>query len=415
MSRLATILNSVFEQPQQWVAAWDKDARKLPDLIEELIGNEGEVSGGMLSRKILDTYVQLNSEEKLDFFRFLAENLDIDPAQVSDKLAAYQAKPGKTTYKAFMAAAEPKRQELIRRLNQVRSATHRLVKIRAELLEFAKQEKRIATVDLDFKHLFTSWFNKGFLVLSAINWNSSADMLEKIIQYEAVHEITSWDDLRRRLKPEDRRCFAYFHPAMPDEPLIFVEVALIKGKPDNIQTLLSEGREAIIPGQANTAVFYSISNCQAGLAGISFGNSLIKHVVAELSQELPNLKKFITLSPIPGFTSWIKSTEREKTRLSGSDFKKLASHYLLEIKNEAGWPLDPVARFHLGNGAMIKAIHANADESVKGQSQSYGLMVNYLYDPGNISSNHEGFVTRQRIAASTQVASLNKACIADNL
>ncbi|MBE9476668.1 MAG: malonyl-CoA decarboxylase family protein, partial [Proteobacteria bacterium] len=291
------------------------------------------------------------------------------------------------------------------------AATGKLVAMRRELLRFARKDATLGPVDLDFKHLFTSWFNRGFLVLQPVNWQSPAGMLEKIIQYEAVHEITSWADLRNRLQPIDRRCFAFFHPAMPDEPLIFLEVALTKGVPNSIQAVLSENREIVDPAQADTAVFYSISNCQSGLAGISFGNSLIKQVVADLSRELKDLKTFVTLSPIPGFRKWLKDTARLTDDLGPEDIQKLAAHYLLNAKQDDGWPLDPVARFHLGNGALVHAVHAEADISDKGKIQSLGAMVNYLYDLSLISTNHEGFASDKKITASAGTENLNKAAI----
>ena len=357
----------MFEQPQHWVSSWEKDSRNITKLVDDLLSTSGEVSGVKLSRDILNRYAEMNIDEKKTFFFYLATDLDIEPDLVREALAEYTEDPNRANYERFMLASEPKRQEFIRRLNQVRSATERLVAMRSDLLKFAKEEERLAPVDLDFKHLFSSWFNRGFLVLRAINWNTSANILEKIIQYEAVHEITSWEDLRSRLQPEDRRCFAYFHPSMPDEPLIFVEVGLTKSTPDSIQGLLNEQREIADARAATTAVFYSISNCQSGLAGISFGNFLIKHVVAELSQELPHLKTFVTLSPMPGFSNWLNSSSKRSDDLSNKDYRKLAVHYLLTAKNDKGWPLDPVARFHLGNGASIHAVHIEADTSDKGK------------------------------------------------
>jgi malonyl-CoA decarboxylase len=277
--------------------------------------------------------------------------------------------------------------------------------MRADLLRLMREDPALGVVDLDLKHLFASWFNRGFLVLRPINWSSPADVLEKIIAYEAVHAIDSWDDLRRRLAPQDRRCFAFFHPAMPDEPLIFVEVALTRGIPGAIHEVLSEERAAIAAKEADTAVFYSISNCQAGLAGISFGNSLIKQVAADLSQELPELKTFVTLSPIPGLARWLSETDRTMPAKDEAR-RQTAAQYLLAAKRPDGSPYDPVARFHLGNGASVHAIHAGADLSANGQRQSGGVMVNYLYDLRQISQNHERFAAAGTIAASTAVKSL---------
>jgi malonyl-CoA decarboxylase len=276
--------------------------------------------------------------------------------------------------------------------------------MRKDLLALIKESPELAPVGIDLKHLFTSWFNRGFLVLRPINWSSPAEILEKIIAYEAVHAINSWEDLRARLQPEDRRCFAFFHPAMPDEPLIFVEVALTKGIPNSIQGLLETNRDPIPPEDADTAVFYSISNCQQGLAGISFGNSLIKQVVSDLSLAIPSLTTFVTLSPIPRLTSWLKKGEVISTEKYTN--QALAAYYLLNAKNEEGKPYDPVARFHLGNGAMLHAVHAEADKSENGLDQSGGVMVNYQYDLKKIPQNHERFLSENKIAVSTEVRAL---------
>jgi malonyl-CoA decarboxylase len=242
-------------------------------------------------------------------------------------------------------------------------------------------------------------------VLRPLNWDSPAGILEKIIEYEAVHAIDSWDDLRRRLQPVDRRCFGFFHPTMADEPLIFVEVALTKGVPNSVQGLLAEDRATLEPGDADTAVFYSISNCQAGLAGISFGNSLIKQVAADLARDLPNVKTFVTLSPIPRLNEWLASAKLGA--LGKGNDRALAANYLLEAKRADGTPYDPVARFHLGNGALIHAVHADADTSENGLRQSNGAMVNYLYNLSQIAQNHEKFVGEKTVVASSDVRSLS--------
>lgn len=409
MNRVASILASVFERPQIWASSREKDERSIYDLIDALLGASGEVSGATLARKILDKYSGLDDDGRYGFFKYLASDLDVDPNAIRRALTTYENTATKEAYSAFMDASEPKRQELVRRLNQVPAATGRLVEMRRELLKFAKKDKRLAAVDLDFRHLFVSWFNRGFLVLSPINWQTSADILEKIIQYEAVHEITSWEQLRARLRPKDRRCFAFFHPAMPDEPLIFVEVAISKGVPNSIQDVLSDQRDIVELDEADTAVFYSISNCQAGLAGISFGNSLIKQVVADLAREIENLKHFVTLSPIPNFSNWLSKDGEENYEVEDDNVQELASNYLMNAKRKDGWPYDPVARFHLGNGALIHAVHANADISEKGQKQSFGVMVNYLYDLKKIATNHEGYAADKFVSASAKVEALSKA------
>jgi len=269
-------------------------------------------------------------------------------------------------------------------------------------------------IDIDLRDLFLSWFNRGFLVLRPISWSSPASILEKIITYEAVHEISSWDDLRRRLQPSDRCCFAFFHPAMPDEPLIFVEVALTDNLPASVQTILAQDGEVTSGEDMDYAVFYSISNCQKGLAGISFGNALIKTVVEELKQQYPSIKHYLTLSPLPGFAKWLASlpaqdhdgvkqdiltlaTNHEQIR------KPLAAAYLSQAKRENGMPVDPVARFHLGNGARIHQLHIDADTSDRGMKQSLGVMVNYLYQPDELIENHENFVNAGTIKADKAV------------
>ena len=302
MSLLADLLSTMFDRETTFRSKTIWDQKPIDDLILELISNKGEVTGMTLALQILAKYREMNGQEKLAFFNILAYEMDIDANQVKMALKAYKEAPSKTSYKFFMAASEPKRQEFLRRLNQVPGSTADLVMMRKDLLKYTKEYPLLGALDLDFKHLFVSWFNRGFLVLRPINWRSPAHILEKIIEYEAVHSIDSWEDLRRRLKPVDRRCFAFFHPSMPDDPLIFVEVALTNEISDSIQTILADDRDALELSSVNTAVFYSISNCQQGLAGISFGNSLIKQVVKDLSTELPNLTRFVTLSPIPKFT-----------------------------------------------------------------------------------------------------------------
>jgi malonyl-CoA decarboxylase len=409
MSFLADLLSTVFERRYRGALEPDQKGRSIQELSNDLLGSSGEVSGSALARLILDQYAAMNPDQKLEFFRFLTDKMGVQPDEVRTALTAYEADPSKATYRAFMAASEPKRQELIRRLNQVVGATGQLVDMRRDLLVAVKTEPELAVVDLDMRHLFASWFNRGFLVLRPINWASPADILEKIIAYEAVHAIDSWDDLRRRLQPTDRRCFGFFHPAMPNEPLIFVEVALTQGVPSSVQGLLADERLAIAADDADTAVFYSISNCQAGLAGISFGNSLIKQVVADLSRELDNLKTFVTLSPIPNLNRWLSESGRGDLGDDPTRQEQLAAHYLLEAKSPDGTPYDPVARFHLGNGASVHAVHATADVSMNGLAQSGGVMVNYLYDLALISQNHERYASAQTIAASTEVTALSAA------
>jgi malonyl-CoA decarboxylase len=405
MSLLADLLSTLFERKGR-VFEMEQDRRNTEELAAALVSVSSEISGLSLALQILERFGTMEDQEKSAFFHHLSTEMAIAPDTIYAALTDYQAQQTRSTYQIFMAAAEPPRQELIRRLNQVPGGTGRLVAMRADLLRLGSKEAKLQALDLDFRHLFSSWFNRGFLVLRPINWESPAHILEKIIDYEAVHTIESWDDLRRRLKPTDRRCFAFFHPAMPDEPLIFVEVALTRDVPNSIQALLAEERTPISATEADTAVFYSISNCQAGLASISFGNSLIKQVVNDLAAELPNLKTFVTLSPIPGLAGWAEEIGQSIDFADPESLRRLAAHYLLTAKRADGLPRDPVARFHLGNGAEIYAVHAGADTSEQGQLQSYGTMVNYRYDLSAVAQNHENFATLREITASSNVRSL---------
>lgn len=407
MTLLADLLSTVFERRYRREAQdVAEDGRPLAELASVLVGSAGETSGVALAREILTRFAALDDADKLAFFQDIAATMNIDPETVRTTLDDYERNPSKASYRAFAEAAEPARQEFIRRLNRVPGATGALVNMRADLLRLGVKEPVLQALDLDFRHLFASWFNRGFLVLRPINWESPAHILDKIIAYEAVHAIDSWDDLRRRLAPADRRCFAFFHPSMPDEPLIFVEVALTKGTPGSVQALLAEDRDAMPAEQADTAVFYSISNCQAGLASISFGNSLIKQVAADLSAELSGLKTFVTLSPIPGLITWLQETGLSHSTDAPDTMKALAAHYLLNAKSRGDLPLDPVARFHLGNGAILHAVHADADTSDKGRAQSGGAMVNYLYDLARVAQNHESFATNREVIATPEVKAL---------
>ncbi|ABV94733.1 malonyl-CoA decarboxylase [Dinoroseobacter shibae DFL 12 = DSM 16493] len=404
MSVMADLLGTLFERRYR---AGAPDPRALPELSRALVEARAEGPGGELARALLDRYAAAERDERLAWFTFLAEEMDLDTAALTDALATYAEDSDPEAYRRLAALSEPPRQELARRLNQVPGATAQLVAMRADLLSMIPDAPGLQRVDLDFRHLFKSWFNRGFLVLRPITWESPAHILEKIIAYEAVHEIHSWDDLRRRLEPADRRCFAFFHPSMPDEPLIFVEVALTTAVPGSIQALLSEDRAQIDPGQATTATFYSISNCQDGLAGISFGNFLIKQVVRDLQRDLPQITRFVTLSPIPGLCAWTAETGLDWPD-DGAAQAALAAHYLLKAKGRGTAPRDPVARFHLGNGALVHAVHSGADTSDNGRRQSGGVMVNYLYDLDRIAENHARFHDDGTIAASRDMVSLAK-------
>ncbi|WP_299376390.1 malonyl-CoA decarboxylase [uncultured Tateyamaria sp.] len=397
LSFLGDMLTTLFERRAPTAPAGD--TRSLDDMCLALLDAGGEVSGIALAQSILDRYAALTPAEKRTFFTFLNDVLEISPQGVQAAAQTFAASQSVADYRALAQAAEPRRQELLRRLNQPPGATRALVNMRTDLLAALAEDPNLARTDLDFRHLLRSWFNRGFLVLRQISWETPASILEKIVEYEAVHAIQDWDDLRRRLYPQDRRCFAYFHPTMPDEPLIFVEVALTMSVPASIQHVLAGDREVRSPQDTSVAVFYSISNCQTGLKGISFGNLLIKQVVDELRQELPGLDTFVTLSPIPRFNAWLsQQTEDETARTilqghgSADMIRQAASDYLAHARTAQGAPFDPVARFHLGNGAQIYAVHADADLSENGQHQSSGAMVNYHYDLDLLEQNHERFV-----------------------
>lgn len=380
----------------------------ISKLCLSLLSEVTEVSGLQLAGVILEKYHELDEKGRLDFFSFLNKDLDIDPDLLVNLAQKYQETQSPEIFKRLSEASEPRRKELFRRLNHAPGATADLVKMREQLLSLLRENPSYARTDFDFIHLLRSWFNRGFLVLRQITWDTSASILEKIVEYEAVHEIKNLEDLRRRLLPKDRRCFAFFHPSMPDDPLIFVEVALTNGVATSIQKVLSESREEIDLQGANSAIFYSISNCQEGLSGISFGNSLIKQVAQDLSREMPHLKTFVTLSPIPGLTKWIKDEGLEKLVEDQGMLKQITAHYLVEAKGKNRRPIDPVAKFHLGNGAIIHQINIDADLSEKGLLQSKGVMVNYLYDLSKISQNVELFSKEGEISANTTIKSLSR-------
>ena len=401
----------------------------LEALCRDLLSGRGEASGVALARQILDLYASLPVEHRLDFFRLLARDFDPDPQQLRSAWASYDQAPNPGSLHALLQAVEPPRQELFRRLNLAPGGTRALVGMRQDLIEHGYSDPDLVSVEDDLVHLLSSWFNRGFLVMQRITWSTPADILERIIRYEAVHTIQGWDDLRRRLQPSDRRCYAFFHPALVDEPLIFVEVALTREIPGSIQDVLAEDREELPADQATTAVFYSISNCQPGLRGVSFGNFLIKQVVEDLSRDLPALNTFVTLSPAPGFGPWLKRVADDPATaglgridantlalLRTPDWHQdpatrerlqpvllgLAAFYFLRAKG-GGKPLDPVARFHLGNGARLEQLNFLGDTSTKGMREAAGLMANYLYDLRFIEANHEAFANHSAIAASKAV------------
>lgn len=410
-SLAGALMKLVHQTPISWVwgAAEQAQESDLAELCRALLSSRGQASGIAIADRVLTLFEGLDEQEQIAFFTLLETDFEVDLAAVREAVALAQNN-GAEGFAALQKAAEPSRQELLRRLNAAPQGTSRLVALRAKLLKLLRDHPHLATIDNDLRHLLTSWFNRGFLLPTRIDWSTSAEVLEKIIAYEAVHAIDSWDALRLRLVPPDRRCFAFFHPAMPNEPLIFVEVALMDGIASSIQNVLDEDRAPIDAQLANTAVFYSISNCQTGLAGISFGAFLIKQVAADLAHELPNLTRFATLSPLPGFATWLASQveNSDAKPLEGEALRSLASTYLIDAKDRRGRPLDAVAKFHLGNGAQLHQIQCDADMSAKGMAQSHGLMVNYLYELDKVESRHEAYATAGELSISRAVKSLHQ-------
>lgn len=428
------------------------DLEQLVDDSRQLLSVRGESNSLAIASRALDSYRRLGGDSLQKFFQVLAEEFDPDPAEVLRLAKQYAETRSPDALIALARVTDPPRQALLRRLNLAPRGTATLVEMRTRLLGLLKREPALRAVDSDFEHLLSSWFNPGFLQLAEVNWNSPAQLLEKIIKHEAVHQIDGWADLHRRLEP-DRRCFAFFHPALPDEPLIFVEVALLEEMPAAIAPLLDRRTEPQTDASRyRVATFYSISNCQPGLRGVSLGNFLIKRVADRLKEQFPKLKTFCTLSPIPGFAGWLAKVDRlESDRLKpaavgalqlrldrlreryGRDLSPLAApadeakpvtaaEKQLEADRQALWQLcafyllhtvagdaggsDPVARFHLKNGARLERINAAADLSRKGVRESHGLMVNYLYDLGQIEANHERFMSGEVSAARAVTAML---------
>jgi malonyl-CoA decarboxylase len=399
-------------------------------LAATLLSERGEASGALVARELHSVLRALDASGRHGFQRYLATGFQPDGTALRAAAESYLADATAEAAAALAQAADPPRQELLRRMNMAPGGTAALVAMRSEITAYLHDEPELKLLDADLKHLFASWFNRGFLELRRIDWQSPAAVLEKLIAYEAVHEIKGWADLRRRLAP-DRRCFAFFHPALPGEPLIFVEVALVEGLATSMPPLLSqdvdEDTARAEAARADTAIFYSISNCQDGLRGVSFGNFLIKQVVEELQAEFPRLKRFSTLSPVPGFRRWLT---RQPAETSTSDVALLSA-----VAQEGWWNdpkqsealrpalmrlcgtyltqrpsphnrIDPVARFHLGNGARLERINWLGNIEPRAIEESFGIMVNYLYDHDSIEENHEAFVRDGTIVRSPDVNAL---------
>jgi malonyl-CoA decarboxylase len=406
-------------------------ARRAGAMAHALISERGEVSGARLAAELKAAYESLDGNAREAFFDIAVDEFGPDAAALAAAMDAYRADPTPTRLSALQQAVEPPRQELLRRFNMAPGGTATLVAMRRDLLRSVDAHPERRALDSDLLHLLRSWFNPGFLELRRIDWRTSALTLERIIQYEAVHEIRGWRDLRRRLEA-DRRCYAFFHRALPDEPIIFIEVALTRGMPGSVQPLLDPASPVGDPGDATHAIFYSITNCQEGLRGVSFGNFLIKQVVEDLGRELPRLQTFATLSPLPGFAAWLAATpelpdgRRRSTAMaaliaaagnevSGAtarlteelrpELMAWGAHYLLHVKR-AGAPLDPVARFHLANGARLERLNWKGDLSDAGLRRSLGLTVNYVYRLADVERNHEAFATQHRVMSAPRFARL---------
>ena len=442
MGWLEQVIDTVAERSLELLGLRKADQDQVSDqkLCSTLLSRQGEASNIALAHQILLRYAEKISDEKTAFFLMLADTFDPDKELILAAVSEYD-KDSPESLQQLISAVEPPRQELFRRLNMAPRGTAALINLRHDLLQRLANHPRLKVVDADLVHLFSSWFNRGFLLLESIDWNSSAAVLEKLIQYESVHPISGWDDLHRRLQ-SDRLCFAFFHPALPSVPLIFIEVAFTNGITAKIDEIIGSGTRAIDPATADTAIFYSINNSLGGLRGISFGNFLIKQVVAELQLQYPKLKQFSTLSPMPLFRKMLiekyaieKSLDADSRlrkiltnrldkilQVAGTDaldeallklidapgeHKKLLQEvlhnlslcYLTQMKND-GSLYDPVARFHLSNGARIERINVFANTSASGLNESFGCMVNYLYNPEEVISNHEAFITQNRIMMS---------------
>ncbi|MEM7195977.1 MAG: malonyl-CoA decarboxylase family protein [Pseudomonadota bacterium] len=378
----------------------DKSIEELSRLMME---SEGEYSSYLIADRVLSEFERLDDDGAAVFFDLLNTSYDLDVERIGELGHQYAQSSDPLVFEQLLQAAEPQRQKFLQRLNMAPEGTLRLVKMREKLRRVSRDNPDLKKMDVDFRRLLTSWFNPGFLSLKPITWNSPAHILEKIIAYEAVHEIGSWRELKQRLQPEDRRCYAFFHPAMADEPLVFVEVALMDAVPRQIEEILGSERHEVGAERATAAIFYSISNCHKGLSGVSFGNFLIKHVANHLKSELHQLKTFATLSPVPGLVRWIETSESDD---ADGNLENLAARFLVDEKNDDHEPLDPVARFHLRNGARLERINLNANQSELGVSQSRGVMVNYTYDLSTVEENHEKYVHEKFVSASPSVRKL---------
>lgn len=431
--KLSALIGLVERQPKAAPASASKPVREAISLCRLLLAERGEVSGGRLATEALRACCSLSGPDVGAFFDLLVKEYSPDPEQVAKYAEAYRADPCARNLDRLMTAVEPPRQELFRRLNMAPEGTRMLVAMRRRLLRELDRHPEWQAIEIDLSHLLASWFNRGFLVLQRIDWRTPAIILEKLIEYEAVHEITGWHDLRRRLQA-DRRCYAFFHPALKDEPIIFVEVALTRGISGQVQPLLDPDSVVLDPQTANCAMFYSITNCQEGLRGVSFGNFLIKKVAEDLGRELPQIRTFATVSPVPGFRDWLEQAARTHAQqpkagsladlvsklrtpdwlqdgaiegVARRELPPLCAYYLLHAK-QGQEPLNAVARFHLRNGARLERINWLGDTSAAGLQRSAGLMVNYVYRLPDVERNHELYMNEYKIAVSRSIEALAK-------
>ena len=430
-SFLQRLFESVSRRPGGVPRSAIRDARRAVSLCHALLSERGEVSGAHLARDALAAYQALEGESLSVFFDLLAEEFSPNPQMVGKLAEAYRVNPSQANLVGLQQAVEAPRGKLFQRLNMAPGGTGQLVEMRRRAMLEVKLKPQWAGIEADLARLLASWFNRGFLTLQRIDWHTSALVLEKLIHYEAVHQIKGWDDLRRRLQA-DRRCYAFFHPRLPDEPVIFIEVALTRGLSAHVQPLIDPASPVCDPAEATCAIFYSITNCQEGLRGVSFGNLLIKQVAEDLGREFPRLKTFATLSPVPGFRAWLAKAPKmvetapqkaelealiadlDKPDWAGDDalrermqplLLRLCAHYLLHAKHREE-PLDSVARFHLGNGARLERLNWMGDTSENGMKRSAGMMVNYVYRLEELERNHEAFAHDHSVIASRRLETL---------
>jgi len=401
--------------------------QNLIELCDDLLSSKGAAFGITLARDILFRYHNLSEEDKLKFLLQVNEKYKPDTLQIDNAIKDYGRVKNSGSILNLSRIASGKRKELFVRLNMAPNGTAEIVSLREDLQRFLLTNSELKELDYDLIEIFKNWFNPGFLKLQKITWDTKAAILEKLLKYEKVHSMKDMNELKVRLG-ENRRFFAYFHPALEDEPIIFVEIALTKGLAKSIQELTRPNDEKL--DDYDTATFYSISNCQEGLSRVTLGNFLIKRVVYELQEELPNVKNFGTLSPMQGFADWIKNSDEEKISeivekdnykkvefLKHLDLKigdkkfvdnkplliKLALNYLSKEKNQFGFPINDVCRFHLKNGADIDDVVVNANVSEVGFKRSFGIMVNYKYELGKIEQNHQDYVNEKKVNLSSKL------------